>query len=105
MSEEVRLSSSHLVIAPEIARQLFDDTNSAYISYKEDQHTLLISPATNSWFPKLHDACQCLLKDKDLAGTKSIVIRDMIIDHDLPDENRSLSFQINQDKRFMKVSI
>ncbi len=103
MSESIQLSSSHLVIKPEIAEAVFANSRSAYLSYKKDRNILLVSPSSNHWFPKLHESKESLIKDKDLSGTKSIGIRKMIIDHDLPSENRPLFYQVNEEKRFLKV--
>lgn len=94
-----------MVITPELAQKLFKHEHKVFVSYKDDQRQILISSSTNSWFAKLHQFKECLLKDKDMQGTKSISIRDMIIDHDISDKTRQLSFQVNLEKKFLKVFI
>lgn len=102
---EVQLKASHIIIPPEISENLFKESDSIFIAFKNEVNAILISPLTNAWFKQLHKAEQKLLKSKDLKGTKSIAIREMLLDHELSDENRILSFQINSDKKFLKIQL
>lgn len=100
---DILLRSSHLIIPSSIAVEIFQKANTAYISYKQERKSLLISPNTNSWFPKLHESKECLLKNKDLEGSKSISIRELLIDHDINAENRTMAFEVNTEKRYIKI--
>ena len=105
MPEGISLRSSHLVINHQLAERLFEQANKVYVSYKPELNLLLVSPDTNNWFERLHKSTACLLKDKDLKGTKSVAIRELIIDHELEDTERALDFEINEEKRFIKISL
>ena len=101
--EEVELRASHLVIDSELANDLFGNTFTAFVAYKEQSKTLLISPNSNGWFVKLHGAFESILKEKDIQGTRTIGIRQILIDHELDDTDRSLAFELNEKQNFLKI--
>ncbi|MEL6557421.1 MAG: hypothetical protein AAFQ94_04510 [Bacteroidota bacterium] len=103
MRYEVELRSSHLLLSPILSNLMMKDSNSVYVAYKEENQTLLVSPKENSWFPKLHQSQEFMLKSKDLKGTKSISIREILIDHDLNDLDRKLTCTVHDEKKFMKI--
>lgn len=103
MECKVELKSSHVIVAAEIAAKVFGDDQTVYTSFKEDSKTLLVSPKSNSWFSKLHKSAETILKSKDLAGTKSISIGELLIDHELDQSNKELSCEINAQKKFLKI--
>ncbi len=102
---EVKLQSSHLIISASLALTVFEDAYTAYVSYKPENGVILVSANTNSWFRKLHETKEFMLKNKDLKGTKSIAIREMLIDHDIDAADRLLNFQLNEDKRYLKIDL
>ena len=105
MYEGIQLKSSHLEINDNLSRELFGGSATVYVSYNSEQRVMLVSPNSNTWFPKLHKTKECMLKAKDLLGTTSIGIREFIIDHDLVNEDRELEYEINQRKRFLRIEI
>lgn len=105
MKSEINLKSSHLIIPVEISNQVLMDCSSVYVAYKEDLNSILVSPKTNDWFPKLHSSLEFMLKNKDLHGTKSIAIREILIDHDLEGSDKTLICSINQERNFLKIEL
>lgn len=105
MCEGIQLKSYHLVIDDKLSSQLFEGSATVYVSYKSEQRAILVSPNSNAWFPKLHKTKECMLKAKDLLGTKSVAIHEFIIDHDLANEDRTLEFEVNRSKRFLKIEM
>lgn len=105
MANEIHLRASHLIVAADLAKTVLGDSHSAYVSYKEAQQFLLLSPSTNAWFPKLHESREYMVKAKDLKGTKSIAIREILIDLELEDQDRPLAFEANYDKRFIRITL
>lgn len=104
MEYRVELKSAHLIVPPEITKTIFGDEQAVYVAYKEDSKAFLISPKSNSWFSKLHKSSEVLLKSKDMAGTKSISIREFLIDHELDTSNKTLSCTVNTEKQFLKIN-
>jgi len=105
MKHEIQLKSSHLIIPAEIANQVFVNCSSVYVAYKEDLNAILVSPKSNDWFPKLHSSLEFIVKSKDLQGTKSIAIREILIDHDVDDLDKTLNCSINQERNFLKIEL
>jgi|TARA_B100000965_G_C19602304_1_gene763519 hypothetical protein len=105
MKSEIYLKSSHLIIPAEISNQVLKGCNSVYVAYKEDLNLILVSPKTNTWFPKLHSSLEFILKNKDLHGTKSIAIHEIFIDHDLESSDKTLICSINQEQNFLKIEL
>lgn len=105
MPDAVHLRSSHLIIDRDLSGRLFAGSATVYVSYKAGQNAILVSAHSNTWFPKLHESKECLLKNKDTNGTKSVTVREFIIDHDLEDTDRRLPVEVHYDQRFLKVSI
>ena len=97
------MKSSHLVIPADLSDLVFNQNTSVYVAFKEDLKALLISPKENDWFPKLHESMEFILKSKDLKGTKSIAIREILIDQEIDDSDKQLPCEINEDRKFMKV--
>ena len=105
MTYVVELKSSHLILPPELATQVLPESHSVYVAYKEQMNTILVSPKENAWFPKLHQSQELMLKSKDLKGTKSIPIREILIDHDIDDLDKKLTCTVNSDQNFIKINV
>ena len=102
---KVVLKASHLCLDAELAAQLFDNSPYAFLAYKEEEQQLLLSPVTNSWFPKLHQAQQYFLKVKNQAGDVATALHALILDHDLDESDRDLDFSLNQKSQFIKINL
>jgi len=103
MKIEILLKSSHLIIPAEISDQILKENTSVYVSFKKDLNALLLSPKENDWFPKLHESMEFILKSKDLKGTKSVAIREILIDQEIDDDDKSLECVVNEDRSFLKI--
>ena len=103
MKFDIQLKSSHLIIPAEISNKILDQNSSVYVAYKEELGALLLSPKENDWFPKLHESLAFILKSKDMRGTKSVAIREILIDKEIDDSDKSLACSINEDKKFLKI--
>lgn len=105
MPENISLRSCHIIVPGSLVERIFQGSESAFVSYNVDQNKILVSPTSNSWFPKLHQSKEYLIKDKDIHGTKSIGIRELLIDEELQEDDRELSFEVNLEKRFLKLNL
>ena len=105
MKCDIKIKASHLIIPAELAKRILQQTNNVYVCYKEDQDILMVSPEENTWFPKLHSSQIFMVKSKDLAGTKSIAIREVIIDHEIDDCDRNLPCIANDEKKFLRIEL
>ncbi len=101
----VRLQSSHLIIGQELSTQVFDGTSSAYLVYYPDRRVLMIAPSTDETFKQLHKVTQHMLKDRNLKGDKSIALHEMLIDHQLDETDRALTFEWNDAMGILNINI
>ncbi|MEM8568766.1 MAG: hypothetical protein AAGF85_20075 [Bacteroidota bacterium] len=85
-------------------RVLGNSTN-VFVAYKKDLEAILVSPTSNAWFPKLHESMEFLLKIKDLKGTKSVGLREILIEHDIDDLDKKLQCSLNEDKNYIKIEL
>ncbi|MEQ8905997.1 hypothetical protein [Ekhidna sp.] len=105
MNNEISLRSSHLIIPAVLANQVLSNSTSAYVAYKKELNSILVSPKENDWFPKLHGSLEFIVKSKDLKGTKSIAIREILIDNEIDDNDKTLNYDINVRKNFLKIEL
>jgi len=104
MNQQILLKSCHVIIPYELVKQIFGSVSYAYVSYVSDSQTLLITPVTSQWFAKMHNPGQFLLKDRNLQGDKSIALREIFIDNDLNETDRSLLYEVVTNTNLIKIS-
>ncbi|HAS46681.1 MAG TPA: hypothetical protein DCS93_39725 [Microscillaceae bacterium] len=105
MNQQILLKSCHVILPYELVKQIFGSVSYAYVSYVSTNQTLLITPVTSEWFAKMHQPTQFLLKDRNLQGDKSIAVREIFIDNDLNETDRSLLYEIVTNTNLIKISI
>ena len=88
-----------------LASTLFKQDNLAFMTFQESTKQLLVAPVTSTWFTKMHEAKQCLLKDKNMHGDKSIAPHALIIDHELDETDRELEFELNEQVGWIKINL
>ena len=86
------LKSQHLIFLQPVAEKWFKDETHLFIKYNQEGHLLLVTPATNFEFKIAHKAGQHLLKNKNLNGDKSVAIHEILIDNELDETDRPLTF-------------
>jgi hypothetical protein len=102
---KVQLKTSHLLIDAELARQVLGDTPLVYLRYYPEKGSLLVASVAQGWFYKMHQGTQCMLKDKNLRGDKAIALHELLIDHNLPGEDRPLPCEIGANGRMLNVKV
>ena len=102
---DVRLKRGHLWLSANIAEQAFGSDRQVYAVYYPDKSSLLLAPYSDEHFSKLHKASLVLLKDRSLAGDKSLSLQEIIIDHDLPDHDRDLEYTSTPGLQMLQISL
>lgn len=90
----VHLKNSYLLIDAAIAQEAFGNDPQVSVVYYPDRQTLLVAGKSKAFFEKMHKTAWVLLKDRNLLGDKSVNIRELLIDHDLDDTDRELSYDL-----------
>ena len=72
----------------------FGDDPQVSVVYYPDRQTLLVAGKSKAFFEKMHQTNWTLLKDRNLAGDKTIYLREVLIDHDRDDTDRDLPYDL-----------
>lgn len=90
----IRLKNSHLYIDAAIANEAFPADAQVSLVYYPDRKALLLAGKSKGFFEKLHQTHWVLLKARNGEGDKSITIRDLLLDYDLDDADRDLTYEL-----------
>lgn len=101
----VSLKESHLQLDHSIVTKIFQDINYAYVTYTVKQKKLLVTPVSSQWFVKMYNPTQFLLKTKNLKGDKAIAIREILLDNDIKQNDRMLSFEVIEKTNLIKIEL
>lgn len=91
----VRLHRQHLWLSAEVASTALLGERQAYLVYYPQRGALLLAPMSDDAFKTLHECSLVMLKDRNLAGDKSLSLQEVIIDNDLNGTDRDLKFSHN----------
>ncbi|HHG86225.1 MAG TPA: hypothetical protein ENJ82_15855 [Bacteroidetes bacterium] len=94
-----------MVIDHEVASQIFGDDLNVYVVYYADRKTLMIAPASDEIFKKLHKAAQHILKDRNLKGDKTIALHEILIDNQLDETDRNLAYELQAELGILNVKL
>lgn len=100
---KVQLKNRHLVISHELVDLLFPNASHVYMVYYATDKKLLLAPSTDAVFKSLHKTSMQMLKDKNLKGDKSLSLEELIIDHDLREQDQELSCKMNDKMGILTV--
>jgi hypothetical protein len=101
----VRLRAAHLVIPATIANRIFGPTFNVHLVYYPQKRSLLIAGAEDELFRQLHKSKQHLLKAGDARGNRSIALHELLIDHSIPGEDRTLPYEAEEGLGVLNVSL
>ncbi|MCU0469144.1 MAG: hypothetical protein MUF58_11105 [Arcicella sp.] len=90
----MKLQNGHIIIPAEVAKTVLENEQQVNWVYYPDRQTLLIAGKSKVFFEKLHKTDWQTLKDKNVQGDKSLFVRSILIDHDLDDTDRELTFDL-----------
>lgn len=102
-AEKVYLKNMHLIVAEEIAAEVFPETDFVYLSYKADIHRLFIASFKDDVFRKLHEPAMQMLKQRGEQKERSIALHEILIDHDLSSEDRRLEYEIRTNRKMLVI--
>ncbi|MEM6345642.1 MAG: hypothetical protein AAF927_17250 [Bacteroidota bacterium] len=101
----VYFQSSHICFAAEVVNQVFKAEDNAYMAHYPDKGYLLFAPVSSPFFKKMHPATQHMLKAKNLKGSKSIALHELIIDHELSFTEGALQYEILEKANMLKIQL
>ncbi|MEN0003562.1 MAG: hypothetical protein AAF798_05440 [Bacteroidota bacterium] len=101
----VQLRSDHLLLSKELAREVFGEELNVYLVHYPDRKVLMLARISDKVFKSLHKTSQHMLKNRNLAGDKTIAIHDILIDQQIDRSDRPLSFEFNAALGILSITI
>ncbi|MEM9930206.1 MAG: hypothetical protein AAF840_10335 [Bacteroidota bacterium] len=105
VGDSVQLRRQHLWLSASIVQQVFANERQVYAVYYPQRGALLLASMSDDAFKSLHDCSLVMLKDRTPQGDKSLSLQEIIIDHDLNTEDRSLSFSFKPGLALLQVML
>ncbi|MBU6342431.1 MAG: hypothetical protein KGS48_13125 [Bacteroidetes bacterium] len=101
----VKLQARHLWIDGSLAADLIGEAPCVYLVYYPERKALLLAPIDESYFTTVHKANQALVKLRNIKGDRSISLQELLIDHDIPDDDRPLPFLHQEGLRMLHITL
>lgn len=102
---QLRLQASHLILAADFAKEAFGDNLNVFTAFKADEKMLMIAPIQDFAFKKEHKAVQQMLKNRNAVGDKSIALHEFLIDNQLDETDRELTYELAPDSKILTVKL
>lgn len=103
--EQVRLHRQHLWLSATVAQNAFGNERQVYIVYYAKRGSLLLAPMSDTGFKQLHECALVMLKDRNLAGDKSLSLQEIIIDNDIEQADRPLAFTASPGLQMLQITL
>ena len=101
----VRLRRQHLWISADLAKEAFGGERQIYAVYYDNLGSLLLAPMSDTMFKQAHECALVMLKDRNLAGDKSLSMQEIIIDNELDDSDRELDYTAAPGLQMLQVKL
>lgn len=102
-TEKVYLKNMHLIVAQDVVDDVFPETDFVYLSYKADIKRLFMASFKDEVFRKLHEPAMQMLKQRGDLKEKSIALHEILIDNDLATEDRTVEYEIRQNRKMLVI--
>ncbi len=103
--DQVKLHRQHLWLSAKVAEHAFAGERQVYVVYYPQRKSLLLAPMSDVAFKQLHECSLVMLKDRNLAGDRSLSVQEIIIDNDLDTTDRPLSFKGGKGLPMLQVTL
>ncbi|MFY0255520.1 hypothetical protein ACDQ55_16365 [Chitinophaga sp. 30R24] len=103
--KEVYLEDGHICIKRSLAEKIFRTEMVVFTIFYAKDKTFLAAPASEESFKNIHKVQQQMLKSKNLSGDKSISIQEILLDNDIAENDRDLTFLAEEALHILKVHL
>jgi hypothetical protein len=90
----MKLQNGHIIIDFEVFSQILEGEEQVNLVYYPDRRQLLLAGKSKTFFEKMHATKWQRLKEKNAQGDKALFVREILLDHDLDDTDRLLTFEV-----------
>jgi hypothetical protein len=92
----ISLVNRHLIIPAAIAKDFVGEASHVNIVFYASRKTLMLAPTSDELFKTMHKTSMQMVKNKNLAGDKSISLEELLIDNDLDDTDRIMQHKLDE---------
>ncbi|MEO7308892.1 MAG: hypothetical protein ABIX01_00730 [Chitinophagaceae bacterium] len=102
---DVYMEGGHICIKKNTAGKIFGDETVVLSVFYAKDNSFMVAPASEELFRTIHKASQQMLKSKNAAGDKSISVQELLMDHDIDENDRDLEFTVEEALHILKVKL
>ncbi|AMR25588.1 hypothetical protein A0257_23160 (plasmid) [Hymenobacter psoromatis] len=88
------LRNGHLQFTAELVQRAFAGEQQLRRVYYPERRALLLAPKSDIFFEKMHKTTWFVPKDRNLLGDKAIDVRDILLDNDLDEADREVTYEL-----------
>ncbi|MEM6802125.1 MAG: hypothetical protein AAF696_12020 [Bacteroidota bacterium] len=100
---EAYLDAMHICISKALSQKVFGDKLNVFLSLKVEQKYLLLASIEHSFFKKMHESSQHMLKIRNAKGDSTIALHEFLIDHDFGLKDGPLKYEVLEKSKILKV--
>jgi hypothetical protein len=93
---KLQLKNGHLILPSTLVQAVLESETQVNWVYYPERQALLLAGKSKQFFEKLHKTNWQTLKDKNLLGDKAFYLRGLLIDFELDEHDRELTYNITQ---------
>lgn len=104
----VELRNGHLLLKSGLARQMasiLDEKAFVKIVFYPKEAKLMLASHDDEWFSSIHKAKAAMLKNKNLQGDKVVALREILMDNEIDEQDRQLTYHYDQDLCVLQVTL
>jgi hypothetical protein len=90
----MKLQNGHIIIPVEVFSQILEGEEQVNLVYYPERNQLLFAGKSKTFFEKMHKTKWQSLKEKNAQGDKALFVREILLDFDLDDTDRVLTYEI-----------
>lgn len=90
----MKLQNGHIIIPADIFQRVLEGEEQINLVYYPERNQLLFAGKSKTFFEKMHKTKWQRLKDKNTQGDKSLFVREILLDNDIDDSDRELTYDI-----------
>lgn len=102
---DVYLEAQHIFIKQNLAKKIFGPETVVLSVFYAKDNSFMVAPAGEELFRTIHKTNQQMLKSKNAAGDKSISIQELLLDNEVDENDRNLSFVVEEALHILKVKL
>ncbi|TDB60381.1 hypothetical protein [Arundinibacter roseus] len=90
----MELKNGHIIIPVSLVEQVLQGEEQINLVYYPERSQLLFAGKSKTFFEKLHATKWMRLKSKNAQGDKALFVREILLDYDLDDSDRPLTYSV-----------